>query len=363
MTATFWTGSSLSFTNGSKTVTVNTGPSLDSVKANSSLTAGNYNEPVEVKSVSGNTITLYNNWPGSTGTTSATIKPSAAAAASAGVAAQQLITDIQSLVGSASATATANSFVKRTSNGRIKASAGAATDDVVVQSQLGTAAAMDVTTSRLDTDQNHIMKVRDFGLGDRIATGYPSDNLDDATVPCGFYRLVNGAPSMGTRPEGFSDYAYCQAQTYDINSKLQTVVDVTGKKAYRVFSNTNTDNWIYDYNSSNTNFNRFQGDAENDYVLPNSGKGRNTNIVRFLINLNSVASPSSITTSPLTQFALVAGGQQAPVNSSINSISLSPTSSRKALVLEVTLVDSVVTVGESYALRCNVGNTFIEVNY
>jgi hypothetical protein len=142
MTATFWTGSSLSFTNGSKTVTVNTGPSLDSVKANSSLTAGNYNEPVEVKSVSGNTITLYNNWPGSTGTSSATIKPSAAAAASAGVAAQQLITEIQSLVSSASVTATANSFVKRDSNGRIKASSPSANDDVVNKGYFQSAAGL-----------------------------------------------------------------------------------------------------------------------------------------------------------------------------------------------------------------------------
>lgn len=164
MTATFWTGSSLSFTNGSKTVTVNTGPSLDSVKANSALTAGNYNEPVEVKSVSGNTITLYNNWPGSTGTTSATIKPSAAAAASAGVAAQQLITEIQSLVGSASATATANSFVKRDSNGRMKAAAPSANDDVVTKGYLGAAA-----TRGVGTDPNQLMPVGAFNLGERFS--------------------------------------------------------------------------------------------------------------------------------------------------------------------------------------------------
>ncbi|MCS5558265.1 MAG: hypothetical protein NZ738_02605, partial [Oceanospirillaceae bacterium] len=164
MTATFWTGSSLSFTNGSKTVTVNTGPSLDSVKANSSLTAGNYNEPVEVKSVSGNTITLYNNWPGSTGTTSATIKPSAAAAASAGVAAQQLITEIQNLVGSASATATANSFVKRDSNGRIKAASPSANDDVVTKGYLGNAA-----TREVGTDPNQLMPVGAFNLGERLS--------------------------------------------------------------------------------------------------------------------------------------------------------------------------------------------------
>jgi hypothetical protein len=137
MTATFWTGSSLSFTNGSKTVTVNTGPSLDSVKANSSLTAGNYNEPVEVKSVSGNTIILYNNWPGSTGTTSATIKPSAAAAASAGASAQNLIAEIQNLVGSSNVLPVANSFPKRDSSGRLLTGNAVSGQQAVNFQQLG----------------------------------------------------------------------------------------------------------------------------------------------------------------------------------------------------------------------------------
>lgn len=195
MTATFWTGSSLSFTNGSKTVTVNTGPSLDSVKANSSLTAGNYNEPVEVKSVSGNTITLYNNWPGSTGTTSATIKPSAAAAASAGVAAQQLITDIQSLVSSASATATANSFAKRDSNGRIKAASPSANDDVVTKGYLGAAA-----TKNVGTSLGQLMEVGSSGLG--VGTTLASLITDfSQNKQSGFFRSLGGyteAPEANT---------------------------------------------------------------------------------------------------------------------------------------------------------------------
>lgn len=199
MTATFWTGSSLSFTNGSKTVTVNTGPSLDSVKANSSLTAGNYNEPVEVKSVSGNTITLYNNWPGSTGTTSATIKPSAAAAASAGVAAQQLITDIQSLVSSASATATANSFVKRDSNGRIKAASPSANDDVVTKGYLGSAATKSIAT---ETGPNEVDALMPIGYGGLGSSGVEVTDLNDSNPGSKFLRAspsaLNLPPSAAT---------------------------------------------------------------------------------------------------------------------------------------------------------------------
>lgn len=361
MTATFWTGSSLSFTNGSKTVTVNTGPSLDSVKANSSLTAGNYNEPVEVKSVSGNTITLYNNWPGSTGTTSATIKPSAAAAASAGVAAQQLITDIQSLVSSASATATANSFVKRDSNGRMKAAAPSANDDVVNKGYLGAAATKEVTTNDKDITPGKLMQTGDGGIAG------PAVSFSDwNAIPQSFNGMIAVNRSDTNLPSGLPSNRYWHVIKWGDGNESFLAKVVNGDQVYLISRFNNASDWIVSgvmYHSGNTNFNRFQGDAANDYVLPNSGKGRSTSIVRFLIILNSFVAPSSITTSPLTQFALVRESDQASIATSISNIGLSATSSRKVLVLEITVADSVITVDENYALRCNVGGTFIEVNY
>lgn len=177
MTATFWTGSSLTFTNGSDTVTVNTGPSLDSVKPNSSLKAGNYNEPVEIKSVNGNVIKLFENWPGSTGNTSATITPSAATAASAGAAAQSLIAQIQSLINSASITATPNSFPKRDSAGRLKTATPSASDDAVNKGYLGTAAQRNAGTSA-----GNLMEVGAGQWLSKETTGMTYDAYGDADL-------------------------------------------------------------------------------------------------------------------------------------------------------------------------------------
>lgn len=283
MTATFWTGSSLSFTNGSKTVTVNTGPSLDSVKANSSLTAGNYNEPVEVKSVSGNIITLYNNWPGSTGTSSATIKPSAAAAASAGVAAQQLITNIQSLVSSASVTATANSFVKRDSNGRIKAATPSANDDVVTKGFIGTAATKDVGTSA-----GNVMEVGAFGHGGGASS--PVDNDCNKTFKSGNYfsstGLLNGPVSFGylrviLRSDGNESFVRQELFSYNLD-----------RMWFRNRFSGTWSEWQEIYHSGNTNFNEFGG------VRPGSswvaqGFVRLPNTLRFIFPISSTKVASS----------------------------------------------------------------------
>lgn len=260
MTATFWTGSSLSFTNGSKTVTVNTGPSLDSVKANSSLTAGNYNEPVEVKSVSGNTITLYNNWPGSTGTTSATIKPSAAAAASAGVAAQQLITDIQSLVSSASATATANSFVKRDSNGRIKAASPSSNDDVVTKGYLGSAATKDVGSSA-----GNLMEVGASGIGVNLATANaPTINNADTQPFTGLFRTVGGEVGLPIS-SGIASVINLDRSSGESKNQIYIRADEGTNSGQILFrggspSSSFTD-WLEIWHSGNTNFNEFGGAA------------------------------------------------------------------------------------------------------
>jgi len=252
--AQFWKASSVTVNNGSKIVTVNTGDDVANIITNSMLQISNF-QYVEVKTVNtvNQTIELFFDWDkGNVSAQPAIAAPNRAAIKEAVEELRALRQTYEALASDVSVAPSANSVPRRDNNGRIKASAGVDPNDVVVQSQLGTAAAMDVTTSRLDTDQNHIMKVRDFGLGDKVATEYPSNDLDDVTVPCGFYRLINNMPSSGTRPEGFSSFAYCQVQTYDIRSKLQTVVDVTGKKAHRTFSESDAGQWVYDYNSGNS---------------------------------------------------------------------------------------------------------------
>ncbi len=278
MTATFWTGSSLSFTNGSKTVTVNTGPSLDSVKANSSLTAGNYNEPVEVKSVSGNTITLYNNWPGSTGTTSATIKPSAAAAASAGVAAQQLITEIQSLVGSASATATANSFVKRDSSGRMKASAPIANDDVVNKGYFQSPSAL--TGAGIFHEGNSANSLN-YGIGGQAKYLDSSDDINDISEG-GIYRWDTSVPANS--PEGIP---YCIMFVGSTNGLPVQKIIVRNATFVREWTRTKSAgvwNEVELFHTGNTNFNILKGNNAGDSIA--QGYMATDTVARFLIPIN-----------------------------------------------------------------------------
>lgn len=319
MTATFWTGSSLSFTNGSKTVTVNTGPSLDSVKANSSLTAGNYNEPVEVKSVSGNTITLYNNWPGSTGTTSATIKPSAAAAASAGVAAQQLITEIQSLVGSASATATANSFVKRDSNGRIKAASPSANDDVVNKGYLGSAA-----TRNVGAESTNLMEVGAFGLGCRGNT--PAvENLNDHQVS-GLFSVRN-ANAIGLPGTFLGSLIQNNRDEVRRNQLIFNELEMQ----FRGESGAGFGEWLSVKHSGNTNFNEFGGGSANDIVMKD-GVVDSATTVLFYVHLSSNADPSGLTISPGALFK-VSNKRTGASLGTTSSFALIPTSSRNVLLV------------------------------
>ncbi len=356
MTATFWTGSSLSFTNGSKTVTVNTGPSLDSVKANSSLTAGNYNEPVEVKSVSGNTITLYNNWPGSTGTTSATIKPSAAAAASAGVAAQQLITDIQSLVSSASATATANSFVKRDSNGRIKAASPSSNDDVVTKGYLGSAA-----TKNVGTVNGSLMEVGAFGLG--LATS-SADGITDFGLneQSGFYKSIGGAtdaPETPTFNASVLAYPAATGTNFIYQRNVSTRQDI---KAWLGCTRPQSNDvaWAELYHSGNTNFNEFGGVAANDWLMEGEIVS-STGFCAFIAHINS---PTPVTGSSTTgQFSILNRLTGAVIASGVTSFIASSASSNKLHRLTYTLPTGSYQAGTPLVIATETASSKITVNF
>lgn len=364
MTATFWTGSSLSFTNGSKTVTVNTGPSLDSVKANSSLTAGNYNEPVEVKSVSGNTITLYNNWPGSTGTTSATIKPSAAAAASAGVAAQQLITDIQSLVSSASATATTNSFVKRDSNGRIKASSPSANDDVVTKGYFQDDSALDA--AGVFHEGNSVNPLV-YGLGTAITSlheGTLSNTVSFADLEP--QAMFTGWSSGGNYPEDAPNSlasagvrVSAATQRYsDFVITCQGANITSPPRAYiKSYDNTNQSEWVELYHSGNTNFNEFGGNGADTLGF---GFADSSSTCLIFLPLNSNLAPSSLTVTG--SFILRNAASQVASNVPAADITLNSVSGEKWARVRI-LNRSGFTVGEPIELIATDSASKIKVNF
>lgn len=365
MTATFWTGSSLSFTNGSKTVTVNTGPSLDSVKANSSLTAGNYNEPVEVKSVSGNTVTLYNNWPGSTGTTSATIKPSAAAAASAGVAAQQLINDIQSLVSSASATATANSFVKRDSNGRIKSASPSANDDVVTKGYFQSEAALSAAGILHNGNSSNPLE---YGLGNRSFLTFNDWNAIPNEYR-GFLRIQYNASNTpaGIDPQRVYHGVY-------VGSNFSPMIKIWGGDdnqtylEYTVLVKYANNAWegsptftlkAENYTTANANFNEFGGGAANDIAIKD-GVVDSATTALFYAPLNSNSDPTSLTISPSALFKVSDKRTGASLGTT-NNFGLISTSSRNVALLRAQGLTG-LTVGTIVRLDISNAGSKINVN-
>lgn len=363
MAQTFWTGSSLSFTNGSKIVTVNTGPSVDSIYPNSKLKAGNYNEPVEVKAAYGSTIELYNNWPGSTGNTSATITPSAAAAAAAGTAAQQVITEIQNLVGSASATATANSFVKRDTSGRIKAASPSANDDVVTKGYFQSDTALN--EAGVYHSGNSVNPL-DYGLGsDSILLSDPNTAPRGSFGQSGSLTHAN-AVALGYPDLGIADstLVWWNVQTFgNANRQTQIATQVfsgPNREQGTVFSRVRHDStwtpWALNYSSGNTNFNEFGGTAANDVIA--TGYSVSTTVARFFLPINSPSAPTSITTTGTFEVLRGSGS----ISTGNSAVTLSGRSSNKIAVIEVSSLNS-LTAGEMLELRHDSANGKITVNF
>jgi hypothetical protein len=328
MAQTFWTGSSLSFTNGSKIVTVNTGPSVGSIYPNSKLKSGNYNEPVEVKAAYGTTIELYENWPGSTGNASATITPSAAAAAAAGTAAQQVISEIQSLVGSASATATANSFVKRDSNGRIKAATPVANDDVVTKGHIGTAATRDATTDYLGGVTNQLLKSGDLLLGvENAITAINSPDLNELHTGGMHYVTspINGAST-------FTSFVFIFPGKV-AGRTVQFQIPVNGGEMYWRSQNQGAwSGWRTLHHSGNTNFNEFGG-LPGDVVA--KGASANSTLAVFYREVPFHSTPTGISVSGTFKI-------RNPLSNSIIATGVTPVfnaanSSRSVLVITASI--------------------------
>jgi len=337
-------------------------------KANSSLTAGNYNEPVEVKSVSGNTITLYNNWPGSTGTTSATIKPSAAAAASAGVAAQQLITDIQSLVGSASATATANSFVKRDSNGRIKASSPSTNDDVVNKGYFQSDAALN--NAGIFHDGNSVNPL-DYGMGTHYSgNGTPSDlkNVSLDALKGGLYTGYEGnnhSASLGGNPYPNGGAAFGMLNITGVdNDPAKYLVQIAAKYSssadikFRTKAIADFSEWRTFYHSGNTNFNEFGGISSNCLIA--YGYAASSTIAVLYLPISSKGKPSSISITSTFRLVSFTGTVATGLSSSIQIQAVKSTN--KWLVCDISGLSGLTTEAP-LELRSESASSKITVNF
>jgi hypothetical protein len=124
------------------------------------------------------------------------------------------------------------------------------TNQAIVDS-LGSAAVLDATSSATDTNSNKLSKVGDFGSGALITTNYPISNIDIVSgVGGGLYRYIN--LNTGTFPPGFSGFGNIWVNKYDANNASQILVDLNGKSAFRHVNNDVPSGWNINFTSGNS---------------------------------------------------------------------------------------------------------------
>lgn len=255
MASTAWRGTDVKVTSGSKTVEVTRNADTDDIskiKVDGEFVASNFSLPYEVERTytSGATdfIVLKEEWEGASGSgLTAVVATSPAAIESARQALVELIATYENFADSVSPSATSDSVVQRTANGRIKASAGVAADEVAVQSQLGTAASKNV-----GKNAGELMEVGAFGWGLASSPlGLPENNLDASTTPSGSYRVDTN--TTGTYPTGFNAFGTLIVQRMNSVQTSQTLIDSGGRLAIRYgLSGGGWQDWLIFYHQDNT---------------------------------------------------------------------------------------------------------------
>lgn len=364
MTATFWTASAVTFTNGQKTATVTSGSPFNSSQsyANWKLSSGNKNEPVEVKSASGTQIELFENWTGPSGSTTVTMEPSPASAAAAGAAAQALITQIQTLVNSASVTATANSFVKRDSGGRTKTATPIANDDAVNKAYLGSAATKNVGTAAGNLMENGV-----WGVGSLVGGGLRNseyalvNDLNESLQPSQVFVYDSATLNRPSTPEGAvipNGVGISLSRTADIWGQLTLSRSGGSVGAFitRVKDGASVvERLVYD--SGNTNFSKFGGNADNDVIAV--GFAASSSLAVFYLPLNGIGPPSSI--SVTGTFAIRAPSAATKIATGLVPTFAGSASSNKIGFLQISTAG--LTAGQPLELQTEGAATKIVANY
>ena len=291
-----FTATDVTATNGNKFIQVNTGDDVSLISPNSWIQIGN-GRIQEVKTVNTSatpqTIELFDNWNGTSGSGQSAISaPTAAEIKAAAEEIRQLRVTYEGIAGDVNVSAAANSIAKRDSNGRLKASAGVAADEVVVQSQLGTAA-----TRNVGTESGNVMQVGAFGWG----TPNPPTTTtnEDSDLVNGVYTVIYSTPLEIDDGKTLSSYVGTLLSVGRVNgARRQELIFAEGtKELYLRIRNSGFagDSWTRlsrFYHSGNTNFNEF-GNLINEVIA--TGVVVSSTKVRFYFPLNSTVDPTSST--------------------------------------------------------------------
>lgn len=230
MASTAWIGTDVKVTSGSRTVEVTRNADTDDiskVKVNGNFVASNFSLPYEVERTytTGETdfIVLKELWQGASGSgLNAVVATSPATIEEARLALVNLISIYESFADNVSPAVTADSVVQRTANGRIKASAGVAADELVTVGQLGTSATKNTGIS--------IGELPVFGVGGRLGIGIVTA-LSKAHV-------VSAGSDATVRIESTSNSG---GQTRYINTLSDFSVGITGGSNgnFLIYDNSN----------------------------------------------------------------------------------------------------------------------------
>lgn len=173
-----WTATNVSLPSNSRIVTVNTGDDVGQMYTGFIIQIND----LQFKTVrtvntgaSPQTIELDELYTGASISGGSAIgAPTQGAIKEAAEELRQLRNSYEGLANSVNESGTANSLVRRTAQGRVKAADGVAVDDCVTMSQIGTAAARDVGTSA-----GNVMEVGAFGWGGLTPASTPNGDLND----------------------------------------------------------------------------------------------------------------------------------------------------------------------------------------
>ncbi|KTG23648.1 hypothetical protein AWR38_06360 [Idiomarina sp. WRN-38] len=248
-----FTKGTANFTNGSKTVTSVslTSGQLAYFASGTAVFVQSEGQLIEAtglpKDGSGDVIPnqflLRDNWAGSTGGYAFVAFDTIEGLRDAVQSARGFSEQLQAFVESAEVNPVANSFVKRNSNGRVKAAPGVDSNDVLVKSQ--------AQESPTDETANALMRVGAFGLGGGApftpSTGF---DLDDATLKNGWYTVASG--QNGSYPVGASTSAILFVSRRSTGNIHQLYFEVgPNPKMYtRVFTTVSWTSWQQVYSQS-----------------------------------------------------------------------------------------------------------------
>jgi hypothetical protein len=173
--------------------------------------------------------------------------------------------------------------------------------------EFGTAAIADVTTSTTDSTAGRLTKVGDFGSGSLSGISLGATSLDNALTSGTYYYSTNTTetPEAGT-------FGTVHVEKLGVNAGSQFAISTSnGKSFFRAFTNSGFTDWQEIYHSGNTNFNVFESlSGSEDFIATGSARSADTAI--FFLPIPFTQVPSSITATgtfqiiePSTQNVLV----------------------------------------------------------